>query len=75
MRYTIFKEREKEFLIEGGRWFDVLRNEYYKTELYGGFRNVSAQDIIDGVFFGALQSSNFWDNPLLRQNIYWQRRM
>lgn len=75
LRYTIFKEREKEFLIEGGRWFDVLRNEYYKTELYGGFRNVSAQDIIDGVFFGALQSSNFWDNPLLRQNIYWQRRM
>lgn len=75
LRYAIFKEREKEFLIEGGRWFDVLRNEYYKTELYGGFRTVSAQDIVDGVFFGAITSSYFWDNPLLRQNVYWQRRM
>ncbi|WP_065220061.1 MULTISPECIES: RagB/SusD family nutrient uptake outer membrane protein [Butyricimonas] len=75
LRYAIFKEREKEFLIEGGRWFDVLRNEYYKTELYGGFRSVSVQDIVDGVFFGAITSSYFWDNPLLRQNVYWQRRM
>lgn len=75
LRYTIFKEKEKEFLIEGGRWFDVLRNGYYKTELYGGFRSVSAQDIIDGVFFGVLQESCFRDNTLLRQNTYWKRRM
>ena len=75
LRYAIFKEREKEFLIEGGRWFDVLRNEYYKTELYGGFRTVSNQDIIDGVFFGVIKNSYFWDNPLLRQNSYWLRRM
>ena len=75
LRYAIFKEKEKEFLIEGGRWFDVLRNGYYKTELYGGFRTVSAQDIIDGVFFGVLQESCFWDNTLLRQNTYWKRRM
>lgn len=75
LRYTIFKEREKELLVEGGRWYDVLRNEYYKTELYGGFRSVSPQDIIDGVFFGALTGSYFWDNPLLRQNTYWLRRM
>lgn len=75
LRYTIFKEREKEFLIEGGRWFDVLRNEYYKTELYGGFRTVSNQDIIDRVFFGVIKNSYFWDNPLLRQNSYWLRRM
>ena len=75
LRYAIFKEREKEFLIEGGRWFDVLRNEYYKTELYGGFRTVSSQDIIDGVFFGVIKNSCFWDNPLLRQNTYWLRRM
>lgn len=74
LRYTIFKEREKELLIEGQRWFDVLRNGYYKTELYGGFREVSEQDIIDGVFFNAIYETVFLDNPLMRQNTYWLKR-
>ena len=71
LRYAIFKEREKELLMEGYRYLDVLRNGYYKTELYGGFRDVSEQDIIDGVFFNAVSSVEFIDNPLMRQNTYW----
>lgn len=74
LRYAIFKEREKELLMEGSRYFDVLRNGYYKTELYGNFRNVSDQDVVDGVFFNALEGSLFWDNPLMRQNTYWLKR-
>ena len=74
LRYAIFKEREKELLMEGQRWFDVLRNGYYKTELYGNFRNVSEQDIVDGVFFNALEDALFTDNPLMRQNTYWLKR-
>ena len=74
LRYAIFKEREKELLMEGQRWFDVLRNGYYKTELYGGFREVSEQDIVDGVFFNALDEALFTDNPLIRQNTYWLKR-
>ena len=74
LRYAIFKEREKELLMEGQRWFDVLRNGYYKTELYGGFRDVSEQDIVDGVFFNALDENLFTDNPLMRQNTYWLKR-
>ena len=31
LRYAIFKEREKELLMENWRWYDVLRNGYYKT--------------------------------------------
>ena len=57
--------------MEGYRYLDVLRNGYYKTELYGGFRDVSEQDIIDGVFFNAVSSVEFIDNPLMRQNTYW----
>ena len=30
LRYAIFKEREKELLMEGTRYFDVLRNGYIK---------------------------------------------
>ena len=71
LRYAIFKEREKELLMEGTRYCDVLRNEYYKTELYGNFRNVSDQDVVDGVFFNALEDYVFQDNPLMRQNAYW----
>lgn len=74
LRYAIFKEREKELLMEGSRYFDVLRNGYYKTELYGNFRNVSDQDVVDGVFFNSLENALFWDNPLMRQNTYWLKR-
>ena len=74
LRYAIFKEREKELLMEGQRWFDVLRNGYYKTELYGNFREVSEQDIVDGVFFNALEETLFRNNPLMRQNTYWLKR-
>ena len=74
LRYAIFKEREKELLMEGQRWFDVLRNGYYKTELYGNFRDVSEQDIVDGVFFNALEEALFTNNPLMRQNTYWLKR-
>lgn len=54
--------------------FYVLRNGYYKTELYGNFRNVSDQDVVDGVFFNALEAPLFWDNSLMRQNTYWLKR-
>lgn len=75
LRYAIFKEREKELLMEGWRWYDVLRNGYYATELYGNFRKVSKQDIIDGVFFNAIQKYEFENNPLARQNTYWLKRI
>ncbi len=76
LRYAIFKEREKELLMEGYRWYDAIRNGYYKTELYGGFKDVSQQDILDGVFFNAVENTNeFSNNPLARQNTYWLKRM
>lgn len=73
LRYAIFKEREKELLIENWRWYDVIRNGYYKTELYGGFRNVSEQDIIDGCFLLGSTVNEFMNNPLCRQNPFWLR--
>ena len=75
LRYAVFKEREKELLMEGQRYYDVIRNGYYATELYGGFRKVSLQDIRDGVFFNAIADKEFGDNPLARQNTYWLRRL
>lgn len=79
LRYTIFKEREKELLMEGYRYYDVIRNGYVRTELEGGFRTVSDQDLKDGALFYAISTSSFptpsefTNNPLMRQNKYWSK--
>lgn len=74
LKYTIFKEREKELLLEGYRYFDIIRNNYARTELLGRFRTATNQDFKDGAFFNAIdESMEFGRNPLLRQNKYWLR--
>lgn len=73
LRYTIFKEREKELLYEGCRYFDVIRNGYVRRELSEGFRKASDQDFIDGCFFYSLEDECFERNPLLRQNTWWHK--
>lgn len=75
LRYAIFKEREKEMLFEGQRYFDVLRNgeEYVRRELSNGFRKIPLQDMIDGCVFVAIHPSCFGRNTALRQNIWWNR--
>lgn len=75
LRYAIFKEREKELLMEGHRYYDVIRNGYVRTELEEGFRNASEQDYIEGCFFNAIESGAFNKNTLMRQNSYWLRYM
>jgi len=75
LRYAVFKEREKELLFEGQRYFDVLRNgeEYVRRELSNAFRNIPLQDMIDGCVFVALPASVFGRNTALRQNTWWNR--
>lgn len=75
LRYTIFLERQKELFLEGHRYFDVIRNGYVNTELHGNFKTLSVQDMKDGALFMCIGSSAFDNNPLLRQNTYWFRRM
>lgn len=75
LRFAIFKEREKELLYEGQRYFDVIRNGYARRVLSEGFRQASDQDFIDGCFFYALEEWSFERNPLLRQNTWWHKYM
>ena len=74
LRYTIFKEREKELLMENTRYWDIIRNGYARIELQGGWLTASDQDFIDGAFFMAVSREDFRGNPLMRQNIYWSKR-
>jgi hypothetical protein len=77
LRYTIFKEREKELLMEGHRYYDVIRNGYAASELEGGFKAATVQDFKDGAFFLAIMRTgtpnDFDNNPLLEQNKYWSK--
>lgn len=70
LRFTIFKEREKELLAEGQRWFDIVRNEYVARLMGTGWQQLTEQDFKDGVLFLPLDG-NFTQNPSLRQNEYW----
>ena len=74
LRYAIFKEREKELIMEGQRYYDIIRNGYVRTELEGGFRTLTDQDLIDGALFCMISKKAFSQNPLLRQNTYWHNR-
>jgi hypothetical protein len=71
LRYAVFKEREKELLMEGHRYYDIIRNGYARQELQGGFLTASDQDFIDGAFFILIHQQEFARNPLMRQNKYW----
>ena len=75
LRYTIFKEREKELLFEGGhRYYDVMRNGYWKTELTGVFANMSEAEFKLGAQYYPVSEQAFYHNDLMRQNEYWQSK-
>lgn len=74
LKYAIFKEREKEMLWEGVKFFDVVRNGYWKTELAGDFANLTEQDVIDGALYLPVNQYAFTNNPLMTQNKFWLRR-
>lgn len=70
LRYTIFKEREKELLWECYRYYDVIRNGYY-GEISETYEKLTEQEIKDGAIYLPVPSAAFRENPLMIQNKYW----
>lgn len=75
LRYDIFKEREKELLYEGHRYYDVIRNGYWKTELQGNFTTLSEDEVKDGALYLPVPQTAFSQNDLMIQNTYWASKM
>ncbi|WP_455510473.1 RagB/SusD family nutrient uptake outer membrane protein [Butyricimonas paravirosa] len=77
LKYAIFHERERELLMEGQRFFDIVRNgmEYINAYLPSDFQKLTRQDVKNGAIFFPICTNAFELNNLLRQNIYWAQYM
>ncbi len=82
LKKAIFREREREFILENdSRYYDILRNGYYKTELSGKFPTLTAADIAGGALCLPIPSSSQRDkdgkviNGRILQRPYWFRYM
>lgn len=74
IRYAVFKERERELLWEGKRWWDILRNGYWQTELWDFHKTLTQSDVDRGALYMPIMHANEGENTLMTQNEYWQSR-
>ena len=86
IQLAIFKEREKELLYEGHRYYDIVRNgmcfirgeesyDYIRKEISPAYEQLTDQDIQDGALYSRIDENCFKNNDLMRQNRYWNRRI
>lgn len=75
LKKAIFREREKELLLEGHRYYDVIRNGYVREELSEAFKNLSQDEIDKGALYLPIPQTAFSNNDLMHQNEYWQSKM
>ncbi|MEG0797033.1 MAG: RagB/SusD family nutrient uptake outer membrane protein [Odoribacter sp.] len=74
LQYVIFKEREKELIWERVRWFDIIRNGYWKTEISERYSELTEKDVSNGALYLPVGGRAFDENPLMVQNRYWLSR-
>ena len=64
---AIFKERRKELMGEGWRWFDLIRYNKIKQN-----DPAFLQLIAKGGIYWPVSKDILTQNPLIKQNPYWQ---
>ncbi len=83
---AIFREREKELLNEGHRYYDIVRfgmcfingqdsYDYIREEISPAYKRLTDQDIKDGALFSQIEIDCFKNNDLIRQNKFWNRKI
>lgn len=73
LQYAIFHERERELLLEGHRFYDIVRNgaDYVNAYLPGKLATLTVNEIKMGALFLSIYETAFKNNDLLIQNDYW----
>lgn len=71
LRKEIFLERGRELFGEGQRYYDIVRNGYYRTELDGKFQTLTEEEVKNGALYMPVHSNAFLKNPFMKQNTYW----
>ncbi len=78
LQKAIFREREREFIGENdGRYFDIIRNNYIRSELNGKFKELTRKEILDGALFLPVPSNAYIGNDgrvvntKIHQKNYW----
>lgn len=73
---AVFREREKELLFEGHRYFDIIRNgeKYILNEMEAGKNGIlTPTNIREGILYYPINDRAFTLNDKLRQNLYWSK--
>lgn len=73
---AIFREREKELIFEGHRYFDIIRNgeAYILNELEAGKNGIITPNTLkEGILYYPINIRAFSLNEKLRQNLYWSK--
>ena len=71
LRKEIFRERERELFGEGQRYYDIIRNGYFREELLGHYKSLTDEDVKNGALYLPVATRSFAKNPLMKQNTYW----
>lgn len=71
LRREIFRERERELFGEGQRYYDIVRNAYYREVLPGNFKTLTETDVENGALYLPVSPNAFIKNVYMQQNTYW----
>ena len=83
LRKEIFYERERELFGEGQRYFDIVRNGYYREEYpyidwYGEsyflsykYAALTDEDVKNGALYLPVARKSMEENTSVKQNTYW----
>lgn len=68
----IFHERERELFGEGQRYYDIVRNGYFREELKGNYKTLTDEEVKNGALYLPVYMYNAEKkNPFMKQNTYW----
>ncbi|MBC5620151.1 RagB/SusD family nutrient uptake outer membrane protein [Butyricimonas hominis] len=68
----IFHERERELFGEGQRYYDIVRNGYFRDELKGNYKTLTDEEVKNGaLYLPVYMHSADKKNPFMKQNTYW----